>query len=67
MAVSAKMPRFSALRELPDVHADLDSCKPAKGSVGRGHDAEVNLQVGGMSFTMLVEVKKTVFSAMPAK
>ena len=52
---------LDALRELPGVHADLDSWEPANGSVGRRHDAEVDLQVGGKSFTLLIEAKKTVF------
>jgi len=50
-----------ALRELPEVEADLDHWE----SVGKhdysGYDAQVDLHVAGKSFILLLEVKKTVF------
>jgi hypothetical protein len=51
----------AALRELPEVEADLDQ----RGSVNklndRRHDVQVNLHVAGKSFVLLIEAKKTLF------
>lgn len=48
------------LRELPDVHADLDSLEPVE-QVADRLDAKIDLNVAGKSIVLLVEVKKTVF------
>ncbi|WP_374692517.1 hypothetical protein [Accumulibacter sp.] len=51
-----------ALRELPEVDADLEHWEPAiKHGDRRGHDAQVDLRVAGKSFVLLIEAKKTVF------
>jgi hypothetical protein len=50
-----------ALRELPEVHAELGHWGAARSSGDRGHDAEVDLHVAGKSFVLLIEAKKTVF------
>lgn len=52
---------LDALRELPEVHADLDHLEPTGSTVDRGHDAQIDLQVAGKSFILLVEAKKTVY------
>jgi hypothetical protein len=49
-----------ALRELPEVEADLDHWEPAK-SGDRGYDAQVDLHVAGKSYVLLIEAKKAVF------
>ena len=50
-----------ALRELPEVKADLDHREPLSKHGNRGHDAQVDLHVAGQSFVLLIEVKKVVF------
>ena len=50
-----------ALRELPDVQADVGRWEPSDGRPDRGLDAEVDLHVAGKSLTMLVEAKKAVY------
>ena len=52
---------LDALRELPEVHADLDRLEPIGSTVDRGHDAQIDLQVAGKSFILLVEAKKAVY------
>lgn len=52
---------LDALRELPEVHADLDHLEPIGTTVDRRHDAQINLQVAGKSFFVQVEVKKAVY------
>lgn len=48
---------LEALRELPEVHADLDPC--ATGDCR--HDTQIDLQVAGKSFILLIEAKKAVY------
>jgi hypothetical protein len=50
---------IEALRELPEVRADLDHQQPA----GRDdeHDARVDLNVAGKSIVLLIEAKKSVY------
>lgn len=50
-----------ALRELPEVEADLDHWEPSNRQADRGHDAQVDLHVAGKSFVLLIEAKKVVF------
>ena len=50
-----------ALRELPEVDADLEHWEPASKHGDRGHDAQVDLRVAGKSFVLIIEAKKTVF------
>lgn len=50
-----------ALRELPEVEADLEHGEPASKHGDHGHDAQVDLHVAGKSFVLLIEAKKTVF------
>ncbi|THF57202.1 hypothetical protein [Pseudothauera rhizosphaerae] len=50
-----------ALRELPEVEANLDHWEPVGQRSDRGYDAQVDLHVAGKSFVLLLEVKKTVF------
>lgn len=52
---------LDALRELPEVHADLNHRDPADSAADRGHDEQIDLQVAGKSFILLVEVKKAVY------
>lgn len=52
---------LNALRELPAVHAALDHLEPIGSTVDRGHDAQIDLQVAGKSFMLLVEAKKVVY------
>jgi hypothetical protein len=50
-----------ALRELPEVTAELDQWEPFGQRSDRGYDAQVNLHVAGKSFVLLLEAKKAVF------
>lgn len=50
-----------ALRELPEVEADLDHWESVGKHDDSGYDAQVDLHVAGKSFILLLEVKKTVF------
>ena len=50
-----------ALRELPDVHADVARWELAGGRSERGLDATVDLYLAGKSLAVLVEAKKTVY------
>lgn len=50
-----------ALRELPEVEAELDHQESSSKHGGRGYDAQVNLHVAGKSFVLLIEAKKSVF------
>jgi hypothetical protein len=50
-----------ALRELPEVEADLDYQEPVGKRGDHGYDAQVHLHVGGKSFVLLLEAKKSVF------
>ncbi|WP_307641803.1 hypothetical protein [Variovorax paradoxus] len=52
---------LNALRELPDVHADLHHFEAIGSIVDRGHDAQIDLQVAGKSFVLLTEAKKAVY------
>jgi hypothetical protein len=52
---------LEALRELPEVHADLDHWEPAGSTADRWHDAQIDLHVAGKSFILLIEVKKAVY------
>lgn len=50
-----------ALRELPDVHADVVRGELSGGRSDRGLDAAVDLHVAGKSLAVLVEAKKAVY------
>lgn len=50
-----------ALRELPDVEADLDQWNPVGLRSDRGYDAQVALHVAGKSFALLLVARKVVF------
>lgn len=50
-----------ALRELPDVHADVVRGELSGGRPDRGLDAAVDLHVAGKSLAVLVEAKKAVY------
>lgn len=52
---------LETLRELPEVQAHLDHWEPTGTTVNRRHDAQIDLQVAGKSFTLLVEAKKAVY------
>lgn len=52
---------LDTLRELPEVQADLDHSEPAGLAGDRRYDANIDLQVAGKSFILLVEVKKAVY------
>ena len=51
---------LDSLRELPDVHAELDRSEPAVQAAGR-IDAKIDLHIAGKSIVLLVEAKKSVF------
>ncbi|MCL4182475.1 MAG: hypothetical protein KJ011_03415 [Burkholderiaceae bacterium] len=50
-----------ALRELPEVGADLEHWEAVAKHGDRGYDAQVDLRVAGKSFVLLIEAKKAVF------
>ncbi|OMG71182.1 hypothetical protein [Burkholderia ubonensis] len=52
---------LDALRDLPEVEANLDHWDPIGTHGDRGCDAQVDLRVAGKSFTLLLEAKKVVF------
>jgi hypothetical protein len=52
---------LEALRELPEVRAELNSWKPADSTVDRGSDTQIDLHVAGKFFILLVEARKTVY------
>lgn len=52
---------LDALRELPDVRAELDPAKPASLAGRRGYDARIEVLVAGKPVTLLIEAKKTVY------
>ena len=49
---------LNALRELPEVHAELDRWEPAGPAGECAHDARIDLRVAGKSFTLLIEARK---------
>lgn len=49
------------LRELPEVHAEFERLDSAGKAGDRVHDVEVDLNVAGKTFVLLVEAKKAVF------
>ena len=51
---------LEALRELPDAQAEVSGVEQ-QGSPDRGHDAQVDLRVGGKAVTLLIEMKKDVY------
>lgn len=62
MAEQQLITRFlDALRELPEVHADVAQWEPVGSTGVRGHDAQIDLHVAGKSFMLLVEAKKAVY------
>lgn len=50
-----------ALRELPEVEADLEHWESPGTHGNRGYDAQVDLHVADKSFVLLIEAKKAVF------
>jgi hypothetical protein len=52
---------LDALRELPEVEAELGRWEPIGMHDDRGYDAQVDLHVAGKSFVLLLEAKKAVF------
>ncbi len=50
-----------ALREFPEVEANLDQWEINSSHCERGYDAQVNLHAAGKSFVVLIETKKSVF------
>ena len=52
---------LDALRELPEVLADLDHSGPVGLGADRRHDAQIDLRVGGKSLVLRVYVKKAVY------
>ena len=50
-----------ALREIPDVHADVGRWELSGGRSDRGLDAVVDLRVAGKSLAVLVEAKRAVY------
>ena len=51
---------LGALRELPDAQAEVSGAEQPGGR-GQGHDAQVDLRVGGKAATLLIEMKKDVY------
>ena len=51
---------LESLRELPDVHAELDALESGASADDRV-DAQIHLNVAGKSIVLLVEAKKTVY------
>jgi hypothetical protein len=52
---------LETLRALPDVRAHLDHLEPVGVFGDRGHDARIDLQIGGKSFNLLIQAKKAVY------
>jgi len=52
---------LDTLRALPDVHAELDHREPIGLGSDSRHDAQIDLQVAGKSFILLIEAKKNVY------
>jgi hypothetical protein len=52
---------LEALRDLPEVRADLGHGTSAGANGEHGHDAQIDLQVAGKSFTLLIDAKKAVY------
>ena len=50
-----------ALRELPEVEADLDHREPLGKHGNQGYDTQVTLRVAGKPFVLLLTTKKAVF------
>lgn len=50
-----------ALRELPEVEAELHHREPLGKHGGRIHDVQITLRVAGKFFVLMVETRKTVF------
>lgn len=51
----------AALRELPEVEADLEPREPPSKHGDFGYDAQVDLHVAGKPFILLIQAKKAVF------
>jgi hypothetical protein len=52
---------IEALRDLPEVRADLGHGAWTGANGNHGHDAQIDLQVAGKSFVLLIEAKKAVY------
>ena len=52
---------LQALRDLPEVRADLNPNGWAGPMGDHGHDARIDLQVAGKPFTLLIDAKKAVY------
>lgn len=52
---------METLLGLPDVRAELETIEPTSVTGDRRSDAQIGIQVGGKSLTLLIETKKTVF------
>jgi len=52
---------LEVLRELPEVRAELDHFDPIGGKSDRGYDAQIDLNIAGKSFILVIEAKKTVY------
>lgn len=52
---------LEALRELPEVHVELEPARPRGSRSDQSHSANVRLRVAGKAVTLLVEVKKALF------
>lgn len=50
-----------ALRELPDVSAELSLREAADGNGNSGYDAQINVQVSGKSIVLLINARKSVY------
>lgn len=52
---------LDALRDLPDVHAELDQSESVGFAHGRSHDAQIDVRLANKSFVLAIEAKKTVY------
>ena len=52
---------LNALRDLPEVQAELDRGEPAGSAGEQAHDARIDLRVAGKSFTLLIEARKAAY------
>jgi hypothetical protein len=52
---------IEALRDLPEVRADLGHGAWTGANGNHGHNAQIDLQVAGKSFVLLIEAKKAVY------
>lgn len=52
---------LETLRALPEVHAEFEATETGAVANGKDYDARISLQIGGKSFTLLINAKRSVY------